>query len=159
MRAMLRHRRFLGLMHRLALLGALLMVVAPVVSRWLQGQDQAEPLRALAALCTSGGLRLVDRAGAASQPAGHGDHAPGLAMDMAAMGHAAPDGMPADHHDGMACDYCLLAARLLPFVLILLLLPLLQAAPSLLPEHRAPPRQALPWPAHAARGPPHTLVA
>ena len=159
MRAMLRHRRFLGLMHRLALLGALLMVLAPVVSRWLQGQDQAEPLRALAALCTSGGLRLVDLAGAASQPAGHGDHATGLAMDMAAMGHAAPDGMPADHHDGMACDYCLLAARLLPFVLILLLLPLLQAAPSLLPEHRAPPRQALPWPAHAARGPPHTLVA
>lgn len=156
---MLRHRRFLGLMHRLALLGALLMVVAPVVSRWLQGQDQAEPLRALAALCTSGGLRLVDLAGAASQPAGHGNHATGLAMDMAAMGHAAPDGMPADHHDGMACDYCLLAARLLPFVLILLLLPLLQAAPSLLPEHRAPPRQALPWPAHAARGPPHTLVA
>ncbi len=156
---MLRHRLFLGLMHRLALLGALLMVVAPVVSRWLQWHGPAEPLRVLTALCTSGGMRLVDLGGAAPQATGHGDHAPNLAMDMAGMDHAAPDGMPVDHHEGMACDYCLLAARLLPFVLILLLLPLLQAAPSLLPEHRATPRQALPWPAHAARGPPHTLVA
>ena len=52
-----------------------------------------------------------------------------------------------------------LAARLLPFALALLVPPLLQAAPSLLPGYRALPRRTLPWPAHAARGPPQPLVA
>lgn len=150
---MLRHRRFLQTMHRLALMGALLMAVAPVVSRWVQSHQDAGPLPQLAALCTSGGMQLVEL-GPAGPAMSHAGHATDMAMDMAGMEHGDAGGMPADLHDGMACDYCLLAARLLPLVLALLLLPLLQAVPALLPIHRALPRLAIAWPAHAARGPP-----
>lgn len=157
LRAVLRHRPFLQTMHRLALMGALLMAVAPVLSRWVQSHQDAGPLHQVAALCTSGGMQLVELgpAGPTMSHAGHAtDMVVGMAMGMAGMEHGDAGGMPADHHDGMACDYCLLAARLLPLGLALLLLPLLQAAPALRPVHRALPRLAIAWPAHAARGPP-----
>lgn len=155
---MLRHRRFLHIMHRLALLGALLMAVAPVVSRWIQSHPASEPLRQLAEVCTRGGMHwVVVGSGTTVRDAGHDDAMRAMGMDHAAMGHADGTPMPADH-DGMVCDYCLLAARLLPFVLALVLLPLLQAAVALLPVHRVFPRVAAVWPAHAARGPPGLLV-
>lgn len=134
---MLRHRRFLQVMHRLALMGALLMAVAPVISRWIQAHASGDPLRQPVAMCTSHGLQQLDPAKAAVVlHAAHGGNA--MAMDMLMPGMSAGDdaGMPADHHDGVACEYCVLAANLLPFVLVLLLLPLLRPAPQLLPMHR-----------------------
>lgn len=149
---MLRHRRFLLTMHRLALMGALLVAVAPVVSRWMQWYD-ATPPGYLTALCTSQGMKLVDLGrlmpgGGMASPPGHA-----TALDQ---GDGTP--MPAGH-DGVACDYCLLAARLMPLVLALLVLPQLQAAVRGSGWILALPRVQATWPAHAARGPPHFSVA
>jgi hypothetical protein len=146
---MLRHRRFLLTMHRLALMGALLMAVAPVISRWVQSQASgAAPVaaQAIQALCHGQALPL-----AAMQ---HGGHAMPMAMGMSmSMDHG--DGMPMPPgHDEAACDYCVLAANLLPFVLVLLLLSLLQPAIGRVQQVLASPRASAAWPAHAARGPP-----
>ncbi len=151
---MLRHRRFLTFMHRLALMGALLMIVAPLVSRWVQSQASTRQPLAAHAIDAGQGMPMagMDHAGMAHMH--HSDHA--MAMDMAMpmpMEHG--DGMPMPAgHDGAACDYCVLAAGLLPFVLVLLLLPLLQPAVGGLVALLVPPRTAFTWPAHAARGPP-----
>ncbi|MET1022998.1 MAG: DUF2946 family protein [Pseudoxanthomonas sp.] len=144
---MLRRRRFLLTMHRLALMGALLMAVAPLVSRWVQAQvpAAAEPSQAMC----HGMARAMQ---AMAMPAM--SHA-GSAMDMSGTVMDHEDGLPMPAgHDGAACDYCVLAAGLLPFVLVLLLLPLLRPAVVRLSALLVPPRTAFPWPAHAARGPP-----
>ncbi|MGF6417983.1 hypothetical protein ABH900_001454 [Stenotrophomonas sp. AN71] len=130
---------------QLAVLATLLMVFAPLVSRALQ----ASPM----------------------------DHAAMMGMDHTAMGHdmhdrvmaghdphgaapAAPN-RPADPHamHGEACEYCVLAMRLLPWLAVLvLLLPLLWRPRLVFPWSQ----QALPalrWPAHAARGPPRFSIA
>lgn len=163
---MLRHRRFLQVMHRLALIGVLLMVVAPLVSRWVQSSGGIGPLTQLVALCGGHGpqparpdhamhhdMAAMEHAGmkhAGMAPAGH---AMPMAMDMSMPMDHGDGGMPPDH-DGAACDYCLLAARLLPFVLVLLLLPMLRATAFTPGWIWAMPRIAAAWPAHAARGPP-----
>ncbi|GAE52223.1 hypothetical protein XPU_3755, partial [Xanthomonas arboricola pv. pruni str. MAFF 311562] len=55
---------------------------------------------------------------------------------------------------GEACDYCVLAARLLPW-LALLVLCLLQARPAPAPVHRqARATSTVRWAALGARGPP-----
>jgi len=152
---MLRQRRFLQVMHRLALMGVLLMAIAPVVSRWVQ--PGTDPLQQLTALCTSRGMQpLALGADMASAQA-----APTMPMDMAmpGMDHGNAGAMPVDHHDGMACDYCVLAAALLPFVLALLVLPLLLHAAIRPPAVQRVPRAASAWPAHGARGPPNALPA
>jgi hypothetical protein len=159
---MLRHRRFLQVMHRLALMGALLMAVAPVVSRWMQAHPGGDPLHQLAALCTSHGLQQADLASATvAVHAAHAGTAMAMTMDMPMLGMNAgdADGMPADHHDGMACEYCVLAGNLLPFLLVLLVLPLLQHTAMRPQAFRPLPRRALAWPAHGARGPPGVFLA
>lgn len=118
----------------LAALAIVLMLVAPLLSRWQQMQPHAmasEP----DALCTSRGLQWP--LSPVATPALH-------------AGHDADGAMPHEH----ACDYCLLAARLLPWLAVLLvLLPWLRHhAPRATP--RAPAVTAGVWRAHAARGPP-----
>jgi hypothetical protein len=148
---MIRSRPFLTFMHRLALVATLLMVCAPLVSRWLQAlPGDAQPL------CTSEGLRevmsVLPQASAAH--VGHAMHAVAATAGDTYEGQRPVDEM-ADHTDhGFACDYCVLAARLLPWLAVaLLLLPLLRA---IAPQFRvlllvpAAPH----WPAHAPRGPP-----
>ncbi|MBB4125834.1 hypothetical protein GGR77_001105 [Xanthomonas translucens] len=152
---MLRQRRFLQVMYRLALMGALLMTVAPVVSRWVQ--SATDPLGQLTALCTSRGVQRLDL-GAVIGSA-HATHATSLDLTMPGMDQGNTGAMPADHHDGMACDYCVLAANLLPFVLVLLVLPLLLHAAMRLPAAQMMPRATSAWPAHGARGPPDALPA
>ncbi|APP79234.1 DUF2946 domain-containing protein [Xanthomonas gardneri] len=154
---MLRNRRFLHLMHQLALIGVLLMAMAPVISRWVQVSQHNSALMQLTALCTAQGLQLVDL-GTVSAAKTPGGHAPPMAMDQAHVSHGDAAGdLPSDHA-GMVCDYCLLAAQLLAFVIALLSLALLWAA-SLSPAvYRAPARVSAIWPAHAARGPPMVLV-
>lgn len=154
LRAMQHHRRLLHAMHRLALMGALLMALAPVVSRWMQ-MHPAGAAAQLMALCTTGGLRLVEhhRSSAALPPPAYDT--------ITSVDTTADDGtrMPLDQHAGMACDYCTLAARLLPFVVALLLLPLIPLSRSPRINDNVRPRATLAWPAHAARGPPAYLVA
>lgn len=135
-RAFRLHRTLL----QLAFIATLLMVLAPLVSRALQAQP-------------------MDHAGMAGMDhtaMGHDMH------DMAMAGHdhhaAAPavPSPPADPHamHGEACEYCVLAMRLLPWLAVLvLLLPLLWRPTLVFPW--SPPRlPLLHWPAHAARGPP-----
>ena len=128
------------LLLQLAVVATLLMVLAPLVSRALQ----ASPM----------------------------EHAAMPGMDHAAMGHGAMAGQdhhragqpapatPADPHamHGEACEYCVLAMRLLPWLAVLvLLLPLLWRPQLAFPWSQ----QVLPaprWPAHAARGPPALFI-
>src|SRR5690606_20819771 len=84
---MIRSRPFLAAMHRLAFVATLLMVCAPLVSRWLQAAPP-DPQ----ALCTTEGLRVA----ALASPAMAGAHA-GYAMATTAGeahggGHAPDDG-------------------------------------------------------------------
>lgn len=124
-------------MHRLALLATLLMACAPVVSRWVQ----ATPAWPGQAMCTTDGLRAA------------GDVLPGQA-DPAGVGAQDPGGPPSHGDHGPACDYCVLAARLLPTPAIALpLAPPLSAA-ALANTVSSPPPDASHWPAHAPRGPP-----
>ncbi|HDS1676977.1 TPA: DUF2946 domain-containing protein [Stenotrophomonas maltophilia] len=122
------------LLLQLAVLATLLMVLAPLVSRALQAQPM--------------------------------DHAARVGMDHAAMGHdqhgtaPASPSRPADPHamHGEACEYCVLAMRLLPWLAVLvLLLPLLWRPRLVFPWSQ----RVLPiarWPAHAARGPPRASI-
>ncbi|MCC4605247.1 DUF2946 family protein [Xanthomonas campestris] len=131
-------------MHLLACLAVLLLLVAPLISRWNQAPSQ-EPM------CISGpagslAAALLRQQGLLAPHASH--HA----------GHASETGQhPGDHaaaRHGEACDYCVLAARLLPW-LVLAVLCLLQLRPTTLSTRVGGPRRAaLRWAAHGARGPP-----
>ncbi|WP_045728332.1 DUF2946 family protein [Xanthomonas sp. GPE 39] len=101
---MFRFRQPSSLCAALAVLAVGLLLLAPLISRYQQALSSEVTLQGQA-LCTSSGLRLPGLAGsvlAAQDEDGH-HHDAGLA-------HAP------------ACDYCLLAARLLPWVALLLAL-------------------------------------
>lgn len=132
------------LLLQLAVLATLLMVLAPLVSRALQ----APPMEHAA------------MAGMDHAAMGHDMH------DMAMAGHdqhgaapAAPN-RPADPHamHGEACEYCVLAMRLLPWLAVLVLLLPLLWRPRLVFPWSQQVLPALRWPAHAARGPPRSSI-
>lgn len=135
---MIRQRRLQHSLHMLATVAVLLMLCAPLLSRWMQSRDYGM-VAALSALCSS---RSTDVMPSHALPAPH-----------RLAGVAAGDGERGMAHEA-ACDYCLLAARLLPWLAALvLLLPLLRgAAPA--PAGRLPSSRSLVWRAHAARAPP-----
>ena len=147
---MIRSRLLMTTMQRLAALAVLLMLVAPLVSRWVQTQREM----ALGAMCTAQGMEMS----AVLPMMGMVHDMSGMAHDMRGGyvhgekggGHA--DGGMATHEE--ACEYCALAARLLPLLLVLVLLaPLLYRQAS--PLWRAFVFVAgVHWPAHPARGPP-----
>ncbi|HGM5046339.1 TPA: DUF2946 domain-containing protein [Stenotrophomonas maltophilia] len=124
------------LLLQLAVLATLLMVLAPLVSRALQAQP-------------------MDHAAM-----GHDMH------DMAMAGHdqhgtaSAERNRPADPHamHGEACEYCVLAMRLLPWLAVLVLLLPLLWRPRLVFPWSQQVLPALRWPAHAARGPPRFSI-
>ncbi len=137
-------------MHRwmllLALAAALLMALAPVVSRGMQAVRgaHASMAHAMPAMAMPGGTQ--DMPPAMDAHAGHAGAAAGT------TGKApAPD--PHAAH-GEACDYCTMASRLLPWLAVLLVLaPLLyHIAPQ--PLRASLFNAGLRWPAHPARGPP-----
>ncbi|MCW4454679.1 hypothetical protein OK348_07695 [Flavobacterium sp. MXW15] len=146
----MRTARFQSFLLLLAFAAALLMAVAPVVSRWVQAQHAthaAMPATAPAVQAAAMEAHAGHHGMAAGEHAHHGmDH-----------GTTAPAPQPpADPHaaHGEACEYCTLASRLLPWLALLLVLaPLL---PCIVPAIRgaAPAVRALRWPAHAPRGPP-----
>lgn len=133
-----RHR----LLHVLACLAVALMLVAPLISRWSQA-------RALEPMCMSGPAL-------ATGTAVHAGHVPAQAQSAAHPDHSMPGAKQrAGDHDaalhGEACDYCMLAARLLPW----LVLCLLQRRPVPMPlPATVRVRSALRWSALGARGPP-----
>lgn len=121
-----------------ALLAALLLVVAPVASRLLEAASLSVPM------CTAAGLQA------------DADLLPQHATIHA--GHDDESGAQRDH--GLAhaaCDYCLLAARLLPWLAIVLLLAASLPAPTAITSLRHRGHAAVRWRAHAARGPPIVL--
>ena len=145
----MRSVRFQSFVLVLAFAAALLMAVAPVVSRWLQSQQL--PMSAMEHAAHEVAMPMP-----ADAHAGH--------HDMQHMSHTAPapavtDVKPspsADPHaaHGEACDYCTMASRLLPWLAVILIL-----APLLYRLAPQSPRRtlrlvSLRWPAHPPRGPP-----
>lgn len=136
-------------MHRwmllLALAAALLMALAPVVSRGMQAVQgaHASMAHAMPAMAMAGGTQALPPAMDAH--AGHADAVDATGKTPAPDPHAA---------HGEACDYCTMASRLLPWLAVLLLLaPLLyRIAPQ--PARASLFSAGLRWPAHPARGPP-----
>ncbi|MEA9534127.1 DUF2946 family protein [Xanthomonas campestris pv. campestris] len=138
----------LKLMRHLAWLAVVLLVLAPVVSRALSHASGFLEV----ALCRSGTLQP-----ALSDPM----TAPGLAKTaqvevgaLAAWPDIHHDLQQAGSHVGFACDYCVLAARLLTWLLVALVtFALVQAS---LPGERviASGLSTARWRAHAPRGPP-----
>ena len=130
------------LLLQLAFVATLLMVLAPLVSRALQAPEHHAPAHA-----------QMDQ----MSPAMHAHmHHGSLAEEHGAL-HAQPDSTPpADPHamHGEACEYCVLAMRLLPWLAVALLLVPLLWRPRVLFAPLLPPLPPQHWPAHAARGPP-----
>lgn len=131
---MVRLRQLPSCWAALAALALGLLLLAPPISQWRQAQAEATALQNQA-LCTSGGLRLAALAGAMS--AAHGGH-----HDDAGLAHAP------------ACDYCLLAARLLPWVALLLALLPWRCPPAPVAVLRRRVVTATARRAHPVRGPP-----
>lgn len=127
-----RRRRLYAFLLQLAFVATLLMALAPLLSRWQQAHG--DPV-----MLMPGGMAHV-------MP----DHA-----HHAMPAEPAPQ-PPLDPHagHGEACEYCMMASRLMPWLAVLLvLLPALpRIAPPLQRAVLAP--RSLHWPAHAARGPP-----
>ena len=145
----MRSARFQSFVLLLAFAAALLMAVAPVVSRWLQSQQM--PMSAMEHAAHEVAMPM-----AAYVHAGHHDM---QHMSQPAPALAATDvkpSPPADPHaaHGEACDYCTMASRLLPWLAVILIL-----APLLYRLAPQSPRKtlrlvSLRWPAHPPRGPP-----
>ncbi|MCC4598134.1 DUF2946 family protein [Xanthomonas campestris pv. phormiicola] len=121
----------------LAVVAIVLMLAAPLVSRWQQARSGAAAEAVAGAMCTSRGLQALPLLPIATAALHAGMHDDGA-------------GMPHEQ----ACDYCVLAARLLPWLaLLLVLLPWVrQHAPRVAPRMLAV--RTANWRAHAARGPP-----
>jgi hypothetical protein len=148
-----RRRRPYAVLLQLAFIATLLMALAPLLSRWQQAHG--DPV-----MLMPGGMTHVmpaPPAGDAPTPMAHhhGMHHEGMHHDVA---HASPPPSPPplDPHagHGEACEYCMMASRLMPWLAVLLvLLPALPViAPPILRSVATP--RSLRWPAHAARGPP-----
>jgi len=142
LRSFSRHR----LLHLLACLAVALMLVAPLISRWSQTRS-IEPM-CMGAPALPAESVLYD--GHRTQPINTSVHHqyPGAAL---APAHAGTHDT-ATH--GEACDYCVLAARLIPLFSVALLC-LLRLRPTLAAKHRqASVRPVLRWTALGARAPP-----
>jgi len=149
----MRKARFQSLLLQLAMVAAVLMAAAPVVSRWLQAQHGQMQMSMQMSGMTAAPMGKVAADPHAAHHAMHGSHehaAP--AVPNTPQSHpSAPD--PHAAH-GEACDYCTMASRLLPWLAVLLVLaPLLYRLVPTSPRCIQLP-SSLHWPAHPARGPP-----
>jgi len=164
---------------QLAFVATLLMALAPLVSRWQQAQGPSIMLMPGGMAHVMPG---ADGAGSPPPHAATHHNAPQPGMSHHGMAHhdmtpqamsthdmslhagsahsaAAADTAPAapvDPHagHGEACEYCMMASRLMPWLAVLILLvPALPViAPAVLRAVATP--RSLRWPAHGARGPP-----
>ncbi|MCC4616041.1 DUF2946 family protein [Xanthomonas campestris pv. asclepiadis] len=132
-------------LHLLACLAVMLMLVAPLISRWSQAPS-VEPMCMSGPALDAGGSLHAGHQAMPAQTAAH-QH------DAAASPAKPHTGEHAGAH-GEACDYCVLAARLLPW-LALLVLYLLQLRQAPAPVHwQARAASMVRWAALGARGPP-----
>ncbi|WP_411851959.1 hypothetical protein ACLB90_05390 [Stenotrophomonas sp. LGBM10] len=156
-----RRRRPYAFFLQLAFVATLLMALAPLVSRWQQAHADA-PARVMP--MGDHAMPGHDSAAHAMPMADMPRHHDMATHDMAAHGlhgnapavPAAPVPPPQGEHagHGEACEYCMMASRLMPWLAVLiLLLPALPVIAPLVLRAVAGPR-SLRWPAHAARGPP-----
>ncbi len=122
----------------LAVLAIVLMLVAPPLSRWQQARSGDWVAATAGALCTSHGLQSTPALPVVSSLSHIGVHEDG--------------GMPHEQ----ACDYCLLAARLLPLLALLLLVLRWSRHPAPIAAPRPPAAEGGMWRAHAPRGPPRS---
>ncbi|WP_176988496.1 hypothetical protein [Stenotrophomonas sp. SAM-B] len=151
------------------------MALAPLVSRWQQAHAGA-PVMLMPAGMTHALPAPPDAHAGHGMPQHDGQHhvmqhgdmkhdvMQHHEMAMQPMGmHATPDAHdvpvpspPMSEHAGHgdACEYCMMASRLMPWLAVLILL--LPAMPVIAPRvlRAVPTPRSLRWPAHAARGPP-----
>jgi len=157
---------------QLAFLATLLMALAPLVSRWQQAQGPQVMLMPGGMAHVMAAAIVADEAAEVPPPAmdHHGMAHHDMAMhdtSMQAMSTHGPSTSPVaatepapkppvDPHagHGEACEYCMMASRLMPWLAVLVvLLHALQLSAPPVPRTVATPRSVR-WPAHAARGPP-----
>lgn len=158
-------RRPYAVFLQLAFVATLLMALAPLVSRWQQAHAEAPVM-----LMPTGMAHAMS--GPLDAHAGHVMAHQDMQHDGTQHHHMATQPMPvhtmqgaheqaapsppmgehAGHGD--ACEYCMMASRLMPWLAVLILL--LPAMPVIAPRVRraVPTPRSLRWPAHAARGPP-----
>ncbi|UXA54687.1 DUF2946 family protein [Xanthomonas prunicola] len=150
-RVRLRSSPLFSMMQRLACLALLLLLVAPLVSRTLE--NAASVLDG--PLCHS----QPWQAGEALDAVGGKAHAAQRSADVltATAERWLGDKQDLRHADGghaVACDYCLLAARLLPWLLLACLLWALSRCRLAVARLAIASPIAARWWAHAPRGPP-----
>lgn len=168
-------RRTYAVFLQLAFVATLLMALAPLVSRWQQAHAEA-PVMLMPTGMIHALPALPDAHAVHGMPQHDGQHHgmqhddmqhPGMqhhemAMQPMSM-HATPGAHdapvpspPMSEHAGHgdACEYCMMASRLMPWLAVLILL--LPAMPVIAPRvlRAVPTPRSLRWPAHAARGPP-----
>ncbi|WP_316688830.1 MULTISPECIES: DUF2946 family protein [Xanthomonas] len=139
------------MMQRLACLALLLLLVAPLVSRTLENASGVLD----GPLCHS----QPWPAGKVADAVGGNVHAAQLSADAQAgtakrWPSAAHDLHHTDGGHAFACDYCLLAARLLPWLLIACVLFAFSRGRRAVERLAAAAPSAARWWAHAPRGPP-----
>jgi hypothetical protein len=150
-----RRRRPYAVLLQLAFVATLLMALAPLVSRWQQAQGDPVMLMPDGMAHVMPHHEMTPHAMPAHAMAMHGGSLHDMSGEAAAAAHPAPAAAVDPHAGhGEACEYCMMASRLMPWlaVLILLLPALPVIAPTLLRAVAIP--RSLRWPAHAARGPP-----
>jgi len=140
-------RRPYAVFLQLAFVATLLMALAPLVSRWQQAHAEAPVM-----LMPTGMTHALP-----ALPDAHAGHAmPQHDAQHHAMQHGDMQRTPMSEHAGHgdACEYCMMASRLMPWLAVLILL--LPAMPVIAPLvlRAVPTPRSLRWPAHAARGPP-----
>jgi hypothetical protein len=125
----------------------LLVLLAPLVSRWL-AQVTWLPLRRWRR-----GPRDARRACAARDEGHHDHHA--MAMPHGEAAKKPPADPHADHEMGVDCDYCLIAARLITLLVAVLLLAPMARCAALRAVAGAAARISGTW----ERGPPAFMAA
>jgi len=158
--AMNRRRRPYAVLLQLAFVATLLMALAPLVSRWQQAQGPSVMLMPGGMAHVMPPHEMAAHAMPAHHMTMHGSSMHDMSMHDMSRHPAAPaataPAAPIDPHagHGEACEYCMMASRLMPWLAVLiLLLPALRViAPPVLRSVATP--RSLRWPAHAARGPP-----
>ncbi|MGY8564542.1 hypothetical protein L0938_14100 [Paracidovorax citrulli] len=155
-----RRRSPYAVLLQLAFVATLLMALAPLVSRWQQAQGPSVMLMPGSMAHVMPPQEMAAHAMPAHHMTVHGSSMHDMSMHDMSRHPAAPaataPAAPIDPHagHGEACEYCMMASRLMPWLAVLiLLLPALRViAPPVLRSVATP--RSLRWAAHAARGPP-----
>lgn len=163
-------RRPYAVLLQLAFVATLLMALAPLVSRWQQAHAQAPVILMPPGMIHAMPVPPEAHAGHDMShhdmqhdgPQHHGDEhhvrpMHPLSMQTTPSAHdtpASPSPMSEHAGHGDACEYCMMASRLMPWLAVLILV--LPALPVIAPRvlRAVPTPRSLRWPAHAARGPP-----